>query len=146
MVVCMCRWAILLATLMAFSGPPPAAAATSPATVAKPDAIGQWQRAVIQRLQPYLRWPKDAPPTVRKATPVVQITIDRQGHILSAKVIGSSGYASFDSAARRVFKRARTLPAPPAEMPGDPLTFGMTITFTDDLKPVEHHGDRGSSQ
>jgi protein TonB len=133
----MCRWAILLAVLMAISGLPPASAATKapPAMAAKPDAIGQWQRAVIQRLQPYLLWPKNAPATVTEAAPEVQITIDRAGHILNAKVIRTSGYESFDLAAKKVFKRARILPPPPDEMPGDRLTFTMAVTFAEDRKP-----------
>jgi len=61
---------------------------------------------------------------------VVQITIDRKGNVLAAKVVGSSGYDSFDKAARKIFKRALTLPAPPPQMPGDPLTFRMAVTFT----------------
>ena len=48
---------------------------------------------------------------------------------MAAKVVRSSGYESFDKAARKIFKRALTLPPPPPEMPGDPLTFDMAVTF-----------------
>jgi periplasmic protein TonB len=105
----------------------PATASTG--AMEKLNPVTQWQLAVIKRLQPYMRWPDDAPYWIDSAAPTVRITIDRQGHVLAAKVIRSSGYESFDKAARKIFKRALTLPPPPPEMPGDPLTFDMAVTF-----------------
>lgn len=92
--------------------------------------VRAWQIAVIQRLQPYMKWPDDAPYWIDQAAPVVQITIDRQGNVLNAKVVGSSGYDSFDKAARKIFKRALTLPAPPPQLVGNPYVFSMAVTFT----------------
>jgi protein TonB len=106
----------------------PAAPGTGAMQLANPVAL--WQLAVLKRLQPYMRWPDDAPYWIDTAAPTVRITIDRQGHVMAAKVIRSSGYDSFDKAARKIFKRALTLPPPPPEMPGDPLTFNMAVTFT----------------
>jgi TonB family C-terminal domain len=85
---------------------------------------------VIKKLAPFMRWPDNAPYWVKSATPAVRIIIDRQGKVLKASVVRSSGYESFDAAARKIFKRAGILPPPPAEMPGDPLTFTMAVTFT----------------
>ena len=96
----------------------------------KTNPVAVWQIAVINRLQPYMKWPEDAPYWIDQAAPVVQITIDRQGNVLGAKVVGSSGYDSFDKAARKIFKRATTLPPPPPELPGIPLSFTMSVTFT----------------
>jgi protein TonB len=106
----------------------PAAPVTGAMQKANPVAV--WQIAVINRLQPYMHWPEDAPYWIDQAAPVVQITIDRQGNVLGAKVVGSSGYDSFDKAARKIFKRATTLPPPPPELPGNPLSFTMSVTFT----------------
>jgi periplasmic protein TonB len=91
-------------------------------------AIHAWQVSVIEKLKPYMRWPDDAPYWVASAAPQVRVTIDRQGKVLKASVVRNSGYESFDRAARKIFKRAAILP-PPAEMPGDPLTFTMAVTF-----------------
>ena len=93
------------------------------------DAVRNWQMSVIGRLQPFMKWPDDAPIHVESASPEVQVTIDRQGRGLTAHVVKSCGYASFDGAASRIFKRAATLPAPPPELPGDPLSFTMAVTF-----------------
>ena len=100
------------------------------------DAVRNWQMSVIGRLQPFMKWPEDAPSDVKIASPMVQVTIDRQGRVLTAHVVKSCGYASFDGAASRIFKRAATLPAPPPELPGDPLSFTMAVTFRqEDSKP-----------
>ena len=103
--------------------------APSTGAMQKANPIALWQLAVIKRLAPYMRWPDDAPYWIDVAAPTVRITIDRQGRVMAAKVIRSSGYESFDKAARKIFKRALTLPPPPPEMPGDPLTFDMAVTF-----------------
>jgi protein TonB len=104
--------------------------APAPGAMQKANPVAVWQIAVINRLQPYMKWPEDAPYWIDRAAPVVQITIDRQGNVLGAKVVGSSGYDSFDKAARKIFKRATTLPPPPPELPGNPLSFTMSVTFT----------------
>jgi protein TonB len=96
----------------------------------KENPVRAWQIAVINRLQPFMHWPDDAPYWIDQAAPVVQITIDRQGNVLGAKVVGSSGYDSFDKAARKIFKRATTLPPPPPELQGNPYSFTMAVTFT----------------
>jgi protein TonB len=103
--------------------------APAPGAMQKSNPVAVWQIAVINRLQPFMKWPEDAPYWIDHAAPVVQITIDRKGNVLGAKVVGSSGYDSFDKAARKIFKRATTLPPPPPELPGNPLTFTMSVTF-----------------
>ena len=103
--------------------------APSTGAMQKANPVTLWQLAVIKRLAPYMRWPDDAPYWIDTAAPQVRITIDRQGHVLRASVVQSSGYESFDKAARKIFKRALTLPPPPPELPGDPLTFNMAVTF-----------------
>jgi protein TonB len=103
--------------------------APAPGAMQKANPVAVWQIAVINRLQPFMKWPEDAPYWIDHAAPVVQITIDRKGNVLAAQVVGSSGYDSFDKAARKIFKRATMLPPPPPELPGNPLTFTMSVTF-----------------
>lgn len=96
-------------------------------------AITQWHMLVLKKLEPFLLWPKDAPQDVKSASPWVRVKIDRQGHVLSATVIKSSGYDFFDKAARQVFKRAATLPPPPSDLPGEPFSFNMVVNFRNSL-------------
>ena len=94
-------------------------------------AIHIWQQSVLKKLEPYMRWPVDAPTNVRTAAPMVRATLDRRGNVLNAKVVKSSGYESFDRAARKMFKRVAILPPPPPEMAGAAVSFNMTVTFTE---------------
>ena len=102
------------------------------------DTVRNWKMSVIGKLQPFMIWPIDAPNDVRTASPVVQVTIGRQGRVLTAQVVKSCGYPSFDAAASRIFKRAATLPAPPPELTGDPLSFTMAVTFTQNDSEAQH--------
>jgi protein TonB len=112
------------------SQPPQLPIAPGSGAMEKANPITLWQLAVLKRLQPYMIWPPDAPYWIDTAAPTVRVTIDREGHVTKASVIRTSGYEAFDKAARKIFKRALTLPPPPPEMPGDPLTFNMAVTFT----------------
>jgi len=97
--------------------------------VAKIDPVQAWQLAVIERLHRFMWWPPNAPLYVTEAYPEILVTIDRKGNVLAAKLKTSSGYPVFDHSGTRIFKRAGTLPPPPPEMKGDPITFSMTVTF-----------------
>jgi protein TonB len=113
---------------------PASAAETETAATAEPDggdsaAVKQWQVLVIDKLKPFLLWPNKAPSDVKRASPRVRVRIDREGHVLSVTVTKSSGYDSFDTAARRVFTNVGTLPPPPSELPGNPVSFNMAVTF-----------------
>jgi len=80
-------------------------------------------------LKPYMRWPDEAPYYVDTASPTVRVTINRQGLVLRATVVRSSGYEAFDRAARKIFKRAGILPPPPPVMTGATVSFDMAVKF-----------------
>lgn len=109
-------------------------AASKPTAPETKDPVHLWQIAVIEKLQPFMKWPDDSPDGITKVSPVIRVKIDRQGRILGAVVEKSCGYPTFDTAARAIFKRAGTLPAPPPELAGDPYTFAMAITFTEHMR------------
>jgi protein TonB len=96
-------------------------------TAANP--IHDWQAAVLQRVQSFERWPEGVPASVTRAAPIVTLAIDRRGKILAAKVIKSSGYDAIDREASSMFTRVATLPPPPPEIPGETITFQLTIEF-----------------
>src|SRR5262249_2729146 len=98
------------------------------------DAIPLWKVSVIEKLRPFMRWPNDAPDDVAAAVPEVQVTIDRKGNVLTAKIFRSSGYKSFDRAAVKIYRSVPILPAPPPQMTDEQLTFIMAVTFTQNSK------------
>jgi TonB family protein len=72
----------------------------------------------------------DKPCPVRESTVVVQFSIDREGRVLDARVVQSSGYPRLDRSAVDVVKRASPLPPPPPDLISQQrLTFQQPVTY-----------------
>jgi protein TonB len=81
--------------------------------------ILSWQRSLLAQLQRHTRYP----PQAGHARGVARVTfrIDRSGHVVSSRIIQSSGSAALDEEALATINRAQPLPRPPAEIPDDQL-------------------------
>jgi len=112
---------------------PPAAAPAPPSTATQSTkspsaAVASWQRALVARLDRFKRYPSAG----AGAAGVVSLgfTIDRQGKVLSSRVVKSSGSAVLDSEALDMIKRAAPLPPPPAEVVDADLSFVIPLRFS----------------
>jgi protein TonB len=78
-----------------------------------------WQQSLVARLAKVQRYPAQA----RGVQGVVSLafTIDRQGKVVSSKIIKSSGSAVLDAEALDLIKRAAPLPPPPSDIPDSAL-------------------------
>ena len=56
--------------------------------------------------------------------------MDREGRVLSYNVVGSSGFATLDDAARALIRRAQPLPPVPADYPGETLDLIVPVVFS----------------
>ena len=102
----------------------PAARPAGPAEGRVPQTaavILSWQRSLLAQLQRHTRYP----PQGNHAHGVVKVTfkIDRSGHVVSSRVIQSSGSAVLDDEALATITRAQPMPRPPADVPDDQLAF-----------------------
>jgi TonB family protein len=86
-----------------------------------------WQRALIAHLDKYRRYPADR--SNKQADIMVTFTLDRTGHVVSASVVTSSGDKAFDEAALTMMRRADPVPAPPALVADEGLTFTLPVQF-----------------
>ena len=59
----------------------------------------------------------------------VSFTIDRTGHVVSTAIAKSSGDPSFDAAALAMMQRSDPVPAPPALVADEGLTFVVPVVF-----------------
>ena len=100
---------------------PSPSAAVSSATVS-------WQQSLVARLAKLQRYPMQARGVQGVAS--VAFTIDRQGKVVSSKIVKSSGSAVLDAEALAMVKRAAPLPAPPPDIADADLTFVVPIRFT----------------
>ena len=65
----------------------------------------------------------------REAQVVIAFVLDRTGRVLSATIAQSSGDASFDQAALAMMRRADPVPAPPALVADEGLSFSLPVNF-----------------
>ena len=89
--------------------------------------VATWQRQLVAHLDRHKRYPRDTPS--RNATIVVEFTIDRNGHLLDARVSKSSGDLAFDGAAIDMMHRSDPVPPPPAMIADASLTFSVPVIF-----------------
>ena len=108
------------------SAPPPAA----PAAASSPSALPGWRSELVGRLQRAKRYPGAAQARDEQGAAAVTFTIDRSGHVLSARLVRSSSSEALDEEAVAMVHRADPLPPVPAELPGGTLTLTVPVTFS----------------
>lgn len=86
-----------------------------------------WQKELVAHLDHHKRYPGGRDDVNAKIT--VSFQIDRMGHILSSTIVQSSGHPEFDQAALAMLKRADPVPAPPALIADEGLTFTLPVLF-----------------
>jgi TonB family protein len=62
---------------------------------------------------------------------LLNFTLDRMGHVLSATIKKSSGEPSFDAAALEMMRRANPVPKPPPLIADEGLNFTLPVVFRD---------------
>jgi periplasmic protein TonB len=111
---------------------PAPAAPTAPATVqsAASNAVPMWQGQLLGRLQRFKRYPDLA--RSRREEGVVHLTfaMNREGRVITASIARGSGFPELDAETLALVRRAEPFPAPPPEMPGDPLTLTVPVRFS----------------
>jgi protein TonB len=86
-----------------------------------------WEKGLSAHFDRHKRYPPVN--SRRSAEIVVNFTIDRRGHILSASIAQSSGDPAFDEAALGMVHRSDPVPPPPPLVADEGLTFTLPVTF-----------------
>jgi protein TonB len=115
--------------------PRPETAADSVRSVAPAQGTGEsvqrvratWQKELAAHFDRYKRYPSDR--SQLSAELIVSFELDRTGHVLSTHIVQGSGDVSFDEAGLAMMRRADPVPAPPAPVADEGLTFTMPIIF-----------------
>jgi TonB family protein len=110
-------------------------AAEAPRTAAPIQGTGQsidrlratWQKQLVAHLDRNKRYPSGG--SRRNVELVVSFTLDRLGHVVSARVLKNSGDTDFDNAALEMMKRADPVPTPPPLIADEGLTFTLPVIF-----------------
>jgi protein TonB len=90
-------------------------------------AITRWEISIKVRLEQTKRYPAQAHGS--KGIAQVNFRIDRNGHVVSSRIVQSSGSAALDEDALATLKRADPLPLPPNGITDDKLTIVTSIRY-----------------
>lgn len=106
-------------------------AAPSPGSVAAARAqMAKWRDLVAARLQQNKRYPREA--EARRDTGVATLTfsVNRQGHVVSSRIVKSSGHPSLDNEVMAMLHRAEPLPAFGPAMTQSVIQLTVPIQFS----------------
>src|SRR5271169_6269151 len=110
---------------------PPSAAAppTAGAAVQTPVAFIRWQSALAAHLERFKRYPTAARARQEQGIATVAFTIDHEGHLLSSRIVRSSGSSVLDEETLAMLSRAQPMPKPPGNVSDTALSFVVPVRF-----------------
>lgn len=109
--------------------PTPAIAARTKGGAVNPVAAS-WQTDLVKHLQRYKRYPGDAQARGEEGVVMLAFSVDRSGHVLTRRVVQSSGHAALDDEVMSMIERAQPLPAFPPSMSEAKLDLVVPIRFS----------------
>jgi TonB family protein len=86
-----------------------------------------WQKELSAHFDRHKRYPADR--INQAAEIVVSFVLDRSGRIVSSSIVRGSGDAAFDQAALTMLQRSDPVPAPPALVADEGLSFTLPVVF-----------------
>jgi TonB family protein len=87
----------------------------------------KWEKELVAHFDRHKRYPTDR--VQKSAEVVVNIVLDRLGHVLSASIARGSGDAAFDDAALAMVHRSDPVPQPPPAVADEGLSFTLPVNF-----------------
>jgi protein TonB len=115
--------------------PAPAPVAPAPLTTAPPRAhasaaqVRSWYSSIVQQLERNKSYPLAARKRGEAGEVELAFSIDREGHVLTSRIVKSSGYPALDEETMTTVRRAQPFPAPPGGLDGDKFDFTVPVKF-----------------
>jgi protein TonB len=88
-----------------------------------------WQKEINKILEKNKRYPSQARAQRKRMVTRVAFNMDREGKVMSARIVASSGSSAFDQEALELIQRAQPYPPPPAVLPGAEIPIIVPIWF-----------------
>ncbi len=89
-----------------------------------------WQSFLIKHLQRFKRYPHTARDRNEQGVVVLAVSLDRDGHVLSHRIVSGSGFADLDAEVLALVERAQPMPAFPPSMREARLDLTVPIRFS----------------
>jgi periplasmic protein TonB len=115
-----------------------AAGSTEPPPTCDPQAtrpddttvtLAEWKGLLLHHLERHKQYPADAQRRGQQGTPHVLFTMCRDGRVLAARILRTSGVESLDRAGVDLVRRAEPLPSFPQGQSGDTLDLVVPVEF-----------------
>lgn len=92
-------------------------------------AKATWQGLLLGHLQQHRRYPRQSERLRQQGVAYVRFAVFRDGRVSGARIERSSGFALLDQETLETVQRANPVPAPPAEVAGDPVEVMVPVAF-----------------
>jgi len=96
-------------------------------TIDRSNAIPTWRSSVAALLERNKRYPADA----RNDRGIAQVafSLDRNGRVMSSRIVTTSGSPALDREALEMIKRSQPFPPPPSALPGTEVSLTVPVRF-----------------
>jgi protein TonB len=92
--------------------------------------LKEWQDVLQHHLDRYKRYPAEAQRKGQQGTPHIVFTMCRDGRVLEAHVLQTSGFTALDQAGMEMVRGAEPLPGFPQSQSGDTLSVVVPVEFS----------------
>ncbi len=108
----------------------PAPRTTVRTEASAPRVDPSWESLLLKHLQQFKNYPSAARARSEQGVVMLTFSIDRNGHVLSRRIVTSSGFADLDSEVLALVERAQPMPAFPPSMTENQLDLTVPIRFS----------------
>ncbi len=91
--------------------------------------IANWDTEIAKLLEHNKRYPAEARARGEQGVVLLAFSIDRQGFVLSSRIVKSSGSPALDAETLALVKRAQPFPAPPTGINDTEIKFTVPVRF-----------------
>jgi len=108
---------------------PPAPATSAPQPSRARMAVPTWKTQIVAILERNKRYPPGARARREQGVAQLAFSIDRQGHVLSSRIVTSSGSSALDEETLALVQRSQPFPAPPPELADAEISFTVPVRY-----------------
>jgi protein TonB len=95
-----------------------------------PTVSRSWESDLVKHLQRYKRYPGEAQSRGVEGVVLLAFSVDRNGRVLTHRIVRSSGHPDLDAEVMTMIERAQPLPAFPPSMTQEQLNLTVPIRFS----------------
>jgi protein TonB len=103
--------------------------AVAPRPVHARAVVQTWRNQIVTILERNKRYPSQARARGEQGVTRLAFSIDGEGHLLSSRIVATSGSAALDAETLALVQRAQPFPPPPPELAGSEMTVPVSFNI-----------------